>query len=137
MAKLALPRIGEVLEERTQRREDDLAKAENLEAEAEAAAKAYERVLAEARGSAHDRLTTITEEAKARTDAAIAARDQELAADIAAAEAAVATSKQTALGEATTIAAEAARLAAAKLAGIDVDAATAEAAAAAARKARI
>ena len=52
MAKLALPRIADVLEERSKRREDNLARAEELQAEAEAAAEAYERVLAEARGTA-------------------------------------------------------------------------------------
>ena len=67
MARLALPRIAAVLEERTRRRDDDLDRAEKLEAQAEAAAKAYEQVLAEARGSAHDRLTANAEEAKART----------------------------------------------------------------------
>ena len=38
MAKLALPRIADVLEERSMRREDNLARAEQLQGEAEAAA---------------------------------------------------------------------------------------------------
>ena len=137
MAKLALPRIAAVLEERSQRREDDLGRAEELEAQAEAVAQAYEQVLAEARGSAHDRLAVSAEEAKARAEAAIGERDQKLAGEIAAAEAAVAESRNDALTEATNIAAEAARLAAAKLAGIEVDEAAAQAAADAARKARV
>jgi F-type H+-transporting ATPase subunit b len=136
MAKLALPRIAAVLEERTRRREDDLARAEELEARAEAAAQAYEQVLAEARGSAHDRLSASAEAAKARAEAAIDELDQKLAGEIASAEAAINEAKQVALGEATAIAAEAARLAAAKLAGIEVDEAAASAAADAARKAR-
>ena len=136
MAKLALPRIAAVLEERSLRREDDLGRAEELEAQAEAAAAAYQQVLAEARGSAHDRLTVSAEEAKARTEAAIHERDQKLAGTIAAAEAAVAESRHDALTEATAIAAAAARRAAAKLAGIVVTAAAAQAAAEAARKAR-
>ncbi len=137
MAKLALPRIAGVLEERTRRREDDLGRAEQLEAQAEAAAAAYQQVLAEARGSAHDRLTASAEEAKARAEAAIHERDQKLARTIAAAEAAVAESRHDALTEATAIAAQAARLATAKLAGIEVDEGAAEAAAEAARKARL
>ncbi len=134
MSRLALPRIAAVLEERTRRREDDLGRAEELEAQAEAAAKAYEQVLAEARGSAHDRLTASAEEAKARTEAAINERDRKLAGDIASAEAAIGVAKEAALHQATDIAAGAARLAAAKLAGIEVDEAAAEAAAEAARK---
>ena len=134
MAKLALPRIAEVLEERTRRREDNLARAEELEAQAEAAARAYQQVLAEARGSAHDRLTASAEAAKARSEAAIGERDRKLAGDIAAAEAAIGDSRQDALKEATAIAGEAARLAAAKLAGIEVDEAAAQAAADAVRK---
>ena len=137
MARLALPRIAAVLEERTRRREDDLARAEELEAQAEAAVKAYEQILAEARGSAHDRLTASAEAAKARTEAAIGERDRKLAGDIAAAEAAIGESRQDALKEATAIAGEAARLAAAKLAGIEVDEAAADAAADAVRKPRL
>ena len=135
MAKLALPRIAAVLEERTRRREDDLGRAEEFQAQAEEVAQAYERVLAEARGSAHTSLTASTEAAKARTEAAIHERDQSLAADIAAAEDAIAVSKEAALKEATMIAAEAARLAVAKLTGIEVDEAAAQAAAQAVRKA--
>ncbi len=134
MSRLALPRIAAVLEERTRRREDDLGRAEELEAQAEAAAKAYEQVLAEARGSAHDRLTASAEEAKARTEAAINERVRKLAGDIASAEAAIGVAKEAALHQATDIAAEAARLAAAKLAGLEVSAAAAAAAAEAARK---
>ncbi len=135
MANLALPRIAAVLEERTRRREDDLGRAEDLQAQAEEVAQAYEKVLAEARGSAHASLKANTEAAKARTEAAIHARDQLLAADIAAAEDAIGVSKEAALKEATMIAAQAAQLAVAKLAGIEVDEAAAQAAAQAAQKA--
>ena len=49
MAKVALPRIGAILEDRTSRIADDLAEAERLRAESEAAGAAYEKALAEAR----------------------------------------------------------------------------------------
>jgi F-type H+-transporting ATPase subunit b len=49
MAKVALPRIGAILEDRTNRIADDLAEAERLRAESEAAGAAYEKSLAEAR----------------------------------------------------------------------------------------
>ncbi|MDX1486290.1 MAG: F0F1 ATP synthase subunit B' [Alphaproteobacteria bacterium] len=136
MARLALPRIADVLAERSKRREDNLARAEELQAEAEAAAKAYENVLAESRAAAHEQLMLSADAAKNRADDAIRALDARLAGEIAAAEDTVAAAKEEALKEATAIAAEAARLAAEKIAGISIDDAAAEDAAAAARKAR-
>ena len=75
MAKLALPRIADVLEERSMRREDNLARAEDLQRQAEAAAEAYENVLAEARGAAHGQLIQSSDAAKASAEDAIAALD--------------------------------------------------------------
>jgi F-type H+-transporting ATPase subunit b len=137
MAKVALPRISNVLEERSERRQDNLAKAEELQAEAEAAAEAYEKVLADAHGAAHERVLKSTDEAKTRTEAAIHELDQKLAGEVNAAEAAVNAARADALKDATAIAAEAARLAAGRLAGIEVEAAAAEAAARAAQEARV
>ena len=134
MAKLALPRIADVLEERSKRREDNLARAEDLQRQAEAAAEAYENVLAEARGDAHGQLIQSSDAAKASAEDAIAALDQRLGGEIEAAEATIARAREAALAEATTIAAEAARLAAGKIAGFTVDAAAALTAAEAARK---
>ncbi len=135
MAKLALPRIADVLEERSMRREDNLARAEQLQGEAEAAAEAYDNLLGEARGGAHAQLLQSAEDAKVSAEAAIGELDKRLAGEIEAAEATIAAARDTALNEAAVIAAEAARLAAAKIAGIEVDAAAARAAAEAARKA--
>lgn len=135
MAKLALPRIAGVLEERSKRREDDLARAEALQGEAEAAAAAYDLVLTEARDAAHARLVRSSEAAKVSAEDAIHALDQRLAGEIEAAEATIAAARDAALTEAATIAAEAARLAAEKIAGIEVDARAAAAAALAATKA--
>src|ERR1700726_1651418 len=52
MAKLAMPRIARAMEARRRRREDDLARAAQLKAEAEAANAAYQKTLAEARAQA-------------------------------------------------------------------------------------
>ena len=49
MARVALPRIGQVLEERHDRVNDNLEKAASLKAEAEGVAEAYEATLADAR----------------------------------------------------------------------------------------
>ena len=79
MAKLALPRIGAVLEERQRRIDDNLDKAAQLKADAEEAVTAYQKALAESRAHAHtvikgtvDRLATEAEH-----------RSQELAARLA------------------------------------------------------
>ncbi|HEX2841969.1 F0F1 ATP synthase subunit B' [Hyphomicrobium sp.] len=52
MAKVALPRIGEVIEERKDRIQRDLAAAERLKGETDKALQGYEKALADARGSA-------------------------------------------------------------------------------------
>ena len=52
MSRLVLPRIGEVLEERSERIADDLDKAESLKKEAEGVIAAYEEALTKARGEA-------------------------------------------------------------------------------------
>lgn len=136
MAKLALPRIAGVLEERGRRREDNLTKAEELGREAEAVSQAYENALAEARNRAHTAVTEAADAAKSRGDAAIAELDKSLRGRIEDAETAIATARTGALAEASGIAAEAARLAAEKIGGLSVDEAAARAAADAARKAR-
>ncbi len=67
MSTVALPRIGEVLEERQNKIDDNLAKAEDLKAQAEAAASAYEQSLASARSQAADAIREVKE--KASTEA--------------------------------------------------------------------
>jgi F-type H+-transporting ATPase subunit b len=136
MAKLALPRIGDVLAERTKRREDNLARAEELQGEAEAAEAAYETALSEARSAAHAQLAQSAEAAKVSAEAAIEALNQRLGGEIEAAETEIAADRAEALTQASSIAATAARQAAEKLAGLGVDAATAAEATQAAQRAR-
>ena len=52
MAKLALPRIGSILEQRQNRIEDNLAMAQNLKRESEVDAESYETAIFEAREQA-------------------------------------------------------------------------------------
>ena len=52
MAKLALPRIGSILEQRQNRIEDNLAMAQNLKRESEVDAESYETAILEAREQA-------------------------------------------------------------------------------------
>lgn len=136
MSRIALPRISDVLEERRKRREDNLARAEELEKEAEGVSQAYETQLATSRSDAHARIAAAGEAAKEHAEAEIARLDAELREKIQSAEAAIAEARQSALADAAAIAAEAARLAAEKVAGLSVDEAAARAAADEARKAR-
>jgi F-type H+-transporting ATPase subunit b len=52
MSRVALPRIGSIIEDRKQRIASDFAEAERLKAESDAALAAYEKSLADARGRA-------------------------------------------------------------------------------------
>jgi len=78
MSKIALPRIGEVLEERQNKIDDNLAKAEELKAQAEAALGAYETSLSDARGQAQAAIRDVKD--KAYAEAAV--RQSELNADL-------------------------------------------------------
>ncbi len=68
MARIALPRVAEVLEEREFRINESLRKAEALKLQAEDAVAAYEKLMVDARTKAHDQLRTVRE--RADTEAA-------------------------------------------------------------------
>lgn len=128
MAKVALPRIAQVLEERQTRIDDNLEKAAALKKEAEAAAAAYESSLAQARSKAQD-------EVKAVLDAASAAQakaQEELSAkinkDLEAAEARIAEAKNKALANIKEVSVDVAKATVEKLSGVSVDDAVVEAA---------
>jgi F-type H+-transporting ATPase subunit b len=128
MAKLALPRVATVLEERAKRIEDNLEKAEGLKREAEAAREAYEKMVAQSRAKA----SSLTAQAVERAAKDAADRQQALAATLAAqgreTEEKIAGARAKALESTHTIAAEVARDAVRKLLGRDVGEAGAQAA---------
>ena len=62
MAKVALPRVGQVLEERQNRIDDNLEMAGSLKQEAEAAAEAYEKSLTAARAEAQAVIREVAEQ---------------------------------------------------------------------------
>jgi F-type H+-transporting ATPase subunit b len=74
MAKVALPRIGSILEDRRQRISGDLAQAQRLKEESDAAVAAYEKALAQARGRAQ----ALVNESRQRQAAQAEARRKEL-----------------------------------------------------------
>lgn len=133
MSRVALPRIGSILETRRTRIEGDLREAERLRQETEKAAAAYEAALAEARKNAH----VIAEETRVSIKADIDGRradvEASLAKRVAEAEARIGTEKQAALTNVGAIAAETAQALVAKISGT-VTAAEAKAAVAAVSK---
>lgn len=106
MSRIALPRIGGILESRRARIEGDLKEAERLRQETDRAAEAYEAALAEARANAHG----IAEETRSGIKADIEMKrksvEADLAAKISAAEAAIAGTKTEALANVDAIAAD-------------------------------
>jgi F-type H+-transporting ATPase subunit b len=133
MSRVALPRIGSILETRRTRIEGDLKEAERLRQETEKAAAAYEAALAEARKNAHG----IAEETRAGIKADIDGRRADVEAGlskrVAEAEARIQSDKDAALANVGSIAAETAQALVAKISGT-VTAAEARAAVAAVTK---
>lgn len=133
MSRMALPRIGSILETRRTRIEGDLKEAERLRQETEKAAAAYEAALSEARKNAH----AIAEETRAGIKADIDGRradvEAQLSKRVAEAEGRIQADKNAALANVGDIAAETARAVVAKISGT-VTAAEAKAAVAAVNK---
>jgi len=97
MSKVALPRIGEVLEERQNKIDDNIAKAEALKIQAEAASNAYETSLSEARTKAQTAIRDVKEKATAEAAKSQAALNKKLQVQIASSEKAIASARDEAL----------------------------------------
>ncbi|OSQ39458.1 hypothetical protein [Thalassospira mesophila] len=126
MSKIALPKVGDVLERRHKTIEDNLGKARALKDETDAAIARYEAALAEARNAAHDDIREASEKASAQQAAETAAMARKLSEKTSAAEKRIAQAKTTALGSMSEAAADIARDATAKLIGVKVQSKTAE-----------
>lgn len=117
MAKVALPRVAAVIDERKRRLDQDLAEAARLKRETEAAIAEYEQALATARSKAQ----AIAGEARTQISAESAAQRSKVEAEIAektkAAEASIHAAKQQALSQLTSVAAGAAADVVARLSG--------------------
>jgi F-type H+-transporting ATPase subunit b len=121
MAKLAMPKIEKIVEERRRKIEGDLEKASQMKAEAEAVIAAYEKALADARHQAQltmkettDRLAAVAAERQREATAAITARTT-------AAEQRIASAKGDAMANLRGLAVDVARAATARLIGVEVD----------------
>jgi F-type H+-transporting ATPase subunit b len=86
MAKAALPRVSEVLEEREERIDESLRRAETLRLRAEDAVATYEKTIADVRAKAAEEVRTAREQAAADSAERNAQLSQRLAAEIGAAE---------------------------------------------------
>ncbi|HEY5827549.1 MAG: F0F1 ATP synthase subunit B [Hyphomicrobiaceae bacterium] len=117
LKRVALPRVGEVIEERADRVKRDLAQAEKLKTDTAAALAEYEQALAEARTksnalakAARDKLTAEIDGERAKVEALIAAKLTE-------AERRIADTKTRALANVSDIAGEVAGAIVARLTG--------------------
>ena len=108
MSKVALPRIGSILAERSRVIRDDLAAAQRLKEQSDAAHAAYEKALAEARARAQA-IAGATRQKQAReAEAAQKRLEAQLHERLAAAEQSIAQTRAAAMGNVRAIAAEAA-----------------------------
>jgi F-type H+-transporting ATPase subunit b len=108
LKRVALPRVGNILEVRRERIAHDLDQAAKMKGEADAAVAAYEQELAEARGKANTIGQKARDDAKAEADAKRKQVEAGLEKKLADAEAQIARIKTSALAEVSTIATDAA-----------------------------
>jgi len=108
MKRVITPRIASIVEGRAERIAADIAEAQRLRAASDGALTAYEKALADARGSASKIAQSATEEAKASADKRRAEIEAELAAKLADAETRIGDIKTKALADVGAIAEEAA-----------------------------
>ncbi|MBI1238927.1 MAG: F0F1 ATP synthase subunit B' [Alphaproteobacteria bacterium] len=122
LSRVALPRIATVIEERRDRIADDLDKAKELQAQAEAAEKAYIKAVNDARAEGRALADQSRQQVKDETDRQRASAEAELDQRLAAAEKQIAAMKDAALSNVEGIAAEAAAGIVERLTGTSVPA---------------
>ena len=108
ISRIAVPRIGGILEERTKRVEGDFADAQRAKEESEAALAAYEKALADARSRAQAIGTEIRDKVHAEAEEKRKALEAKLNAQLAEAEKAIAGTKSAAMTNVRGIAVDAA-----------------------------
>jgi F-type H+-transporting ATPase subunit b len=108
IARIAVPRIGGILEERSKRIEGDFAAAQRMKDESEAALAAYEKSLSEARNRAQAIGTEIRDKLHAEAEERRKALEARLATQLADAEKQIAATKAAAMSNVRGIAVDAA-----------------------------
>lgn len=122
LSRWSLPRIAEVIEERRDRIQRDLDKAERLKVETEQALAAYEQELATARNRAGGIAREMRDKLAAEVESERARVDQQVGAKLAEAETRIARMKAAALDQVNEIATEAASAVVVKLIGKETSA---------------
>jgi F-type H+-transporting ATPase subunit b len=134
MTSVALPKIGAVLDERQRKIDDNLDKAAQLKAEAEAAVAAYEKALAESRAHAHSVIKEASDRLASEAEERNRALSARLAEQIKAGEARIGEAKNKALANVREVAMDVASSVFDRLIGASADSAKLESAVAAALK---
>ncbi len=123
VSKLALPKVGGAIEARQNKIEGDLAEAQKLKDQSDAALKAYEGELAAARSRAQAIGNETREKLNASAEAERKALEEKLAHKLADAEKQIAATRTAAMGNVKSIAADAAGAIVQRLTGAAPDAA--------------
>lgn len=131
MSRIALPRVGAILEGRRQQIDGDIAQAERFKAQSDEAIAVYEKALADARNRAQTLANDTREKSRAEAEAARKSLDATLHEKIASAERTIAARQADAMRNVQSIAAEAAAAIVERLVGVvpatpDVETAVAE-----------
>ncbi len=121
VSKIALPRVGSLLATREGMIENDLAEAQKLKDESDAALKAYEDELSNARARAQAIGSETRDKLTAQADAERKTLEESLAAKLAEAEKTIAATRKTAMGNVKSIAAEATAAIVQRLTGVTPD----------------
>ena len=122
VSRIALPRVGSLLDERQNVIDGDLADAQKLRDQSDAALKAYENELASARSRAHAIGAETREKLSAASEAERRVLEDKLAAKLAESEKTIASTRQAAMSNVRGIAADAAVAIVQRLSGVQPDA---------------
>jgi F-type H+-transporting ATPase subunit b len=121
VSRIALPRVGSLLDERQNKIDGDLAEAQKLKDESDGALKAYESDLAAARSRAQAIGAETREKLNAASEAERKTLEQRLSAKLADAEKTIASTRETAMRNVRGIAADAAAAIVQRLTGVVPD----------------
>lgn len=121
VSRIALPRVGSVLDERQNAIDGDLAEAQKLKDQSDSALKAYEAELAAARARAQAIGAETRDKLNAQSEAERKTLEDRLAGKLADAEKTIATTRATAMGNVRGIAADAAAAIVQRLTGVVPD----------------
>ena len=124
VSRIALPRVGSLLDERQNAFDGDLAAAQKLKDESDAALKAYESELAAARSRAQAISAETREKLNAASDAERKTLEERLSLKLAEAEKTIAATRETAMSNVRGIAADAAAAIVQRLTGVLPDGAS-------------